>query len=69
MSKYGMSQKDYKVWSEKDPWQPYGDWLEYSWENWVNGDFDYAYMYFPNERVAKAYFAAHKITNYYLETV
>ena len=64
-----MTKEEYEIWSSKDPWNHVEGWLEYSWENWNDGDFDYAYMYFPNEKVAKAYFAAHKITNYYLETV
>jgi len=66
MSKYGMTKEEYEIWSKSDPWEPVDGWVEYSWEHGVVG---VSYCFFPNEKVAKAYFAAHGIVNYYQETV
>jgi hypothetical protein len=64
MSKYGMSQEEYKVFVNSD--EPPEGWLTYSWEVGFVGLEE---MWFPNEKVAKAYFAANGIISYYLETV
>jgi hypothetical protein len=62
-----MSKEEYEIWLKVKhlPTDPPTGWIEFAWENWDGG---YSYMYFPNEKVAKAYFSAHKINDYYLET-
>jgi len=70
MSKYGMTKEEYEVWNKKDKSEPYLDWVEYCWEDHrVYSESSFIYCYFPSDKVAKAYFAANQIVDYYQETV
>ena len=63
MSKYGMTKEEYDVWLEAEE-VPSG-WKLYSWEvtSFTSSGC------FPSDKVAKAYFAAKNINDYYQETV
>jgi len=71
MCKYGLTKEEWKIYEEAcQRSEVPDDWIDYSWDM-INeyGELETVGNWFPNEKVAKAYFAAYGITNYYLETV
>jgi hypothetical protein len=67
-----MSQEEYQLWLKTKhlPEDPPEGWIEFAWEEPDLFRYKgYKYGWFPNERVAKAYFAAYGIDFYYEETV
>ena len=72
MSKYGMTKEEYDIWinlSNENTVPPEG-WIEFAWEEPDLFQYKgYKYGWFPNLKVAKAYFAAYGINFYYEETV
>lgn len=64
-----MTKEEYDLWDKSDPWDQLDGWIEYSWESYHDGHLETFYMNFPNEKVAKAFFSAHNIKNYYQERI
>jgi hypothetical protein len=63
MSKYGMSKEEYELFKLEAQVNPPETWVAYGWnDNFFN---EPDIKHFPNDRVAKAYFAAMKENNYY----
>jgi hypothetical protein len=62
-----MSQEEYKLFKTEAQFNPPETWVSYGWyERFDNG---VEIKYFPNDLVAKAYFAAIQENNYYKLTV
>jgi hypothetical protein len=59
-----MTEEEYRLFLEKDPWDEVEGWVEYTWEQWSDGDYEDRYCYFPSHKTAAAYFAAHSIRNF-----
>jgi hypothetical protein len=63
MSKYGMTREDYELFKSKAQIDPPEHWVSYGWNS--NFDDEVEIKHFPNDLVARAYFASIQENNYY----
>jgi len=63
MSKYGMTKEEFELFKGEARFNPPEDWVTYGWVE-VFDDYPET-KNFPSEKVAKAYFSALQITDFY----